>query len=218
MHIKEIFYSFQGEGPFVGYPQLFIRFYGCNIHCAYCDEPDYIQDRHNYSADQLMADIAPYLDKPIHSIAITGGEPLIQVQALQEILPRLPRPIYLETNGTLPHQLSQVKDHVTYFSVDYKTGFLDQFAAFMSELKGRKHVFVKYVMVDNFLEEDILQACQIMADIDPTMPFIIQPVTPFADITYKASPERIHTGFELASRYLTDVRIIPQTHKFIGVR
>ena len=35
--INEIFSSIQGEGPIVGYKQLFIRFCGCNLHCDYCD-------------------------------------------------------------------------------------------------------------------------------------------------------------------------------------
>ena len=35
--IKEVFTSIQGEGPFVGYKQLFVRFCGCNLSCKYCD-------------------------------------------------------------------------------------------------------------------------------------------------------------------------------------
>ena len=35
--IKEIFESIQGEGPYVGYKQLFIRFCNCNLKCNYCD-------------------------------------------------------------------------------------------------------------------------------------------------------------------------------------
>ena len=35
--INEIFSSIQGEGPVVGYKQLFIRFCGCNLNCNYCD-------------------------------------------------------------------------------------------------------------------------------------------------------------------------------------
>ena len=35
--IAEIFDSIQGEGPYIGYRQLFIRFCGCNLLCDYCD-------------------------------------------------------------------------------------------------------------------------------------------------------------------------------------
>ena len=37
VRVKELFTSIQGEGPFIGYKQLFIRFCGCNLTCSYCD-------------------------------------------------------------------------------------------------------------------------------------------------------------------------------------
>jgi len=36
LKINEIFHSLQGEGPFSGYPALFIRFAGCNLKCPFC--------------------------------------------------------------------------------------------------------------------------------------------------------------------------------------
>jgi 7-carboxy-7-deazaguanine synthase len=30
----------QGEGPYVGVRQLFVRFYGCHRRCVYCDSPE----------------------------------------------------------------------------------------------------------------------------------------------------------------------------------
>ena len=41
--IKEIFKSIQGEGPYIGYEQLFVRFCKCNLKCGYCDT-DFLAD------------------------------------------------------------------------------------------------------------------------------------------------------------------------------
>ena len=39
MKISDIFYSLQGEGYNAGRAAIFIRFFGCNLACEFCDEP-----------------------------------------------------------------------------------------------------------------------------------------------------------------------------------
>ena len=70
--INEIFSSIQGEGPVVGYKQLFIRFCGCNLNCAYCDTEFDIGKE--YSPQELFKKISTEYDlKTFHSISLTGG-------------------------------------------------------------------------------------------------------------------------------------------------
>ena len=117
-NIKEIFASIQGEGPYIGYKQLFVRFCGCNLNCNYCDTEFGASESEKYSADELANIIKENLD--CHSVSLTGGEPLLNVKFLKEFLPKCELPIYLETNGTLYGELAEVIDFVTYVSADIK--------------------------------------------------------------------------------------------------
>ena len=226
MLIKDIFYSFQGEGPFVGYPQVFIRFFGCNIHCAYCDEPDLPEQKKHLSVADVQAALAVFEGKPIHSISLTGGEPLLHVSSIKILAPYLKQALYLESNALLPSALDEVKSLFTYFSMDYKSGYAKAFAESMLILKRFEettskeiHIFVKYVMVPNYNRKDIIEITTILSDLNWThLPFVIQPVTPYGNIQNSPSAEEIEEAYISASRVLCDVRIIPQTHKMIGLK
>ena len=120
--VKEIFYSIQGEGYYVGRPAVFCRFAGCNLwsgkeedrkdsFCKFCDT-DFVgfdgQEGGKYeSATQLAKRIRqfwPQADmksaKPF--VVCTGGEPLLQLDAaLITALHDEGLEIAVETNGTI---------------------------------------------------------------------------------------------------------------------
>jgi 7-carboxy-7-deazaguanine synthase len=130
-----MFVSVQGEGPYVGYRQLFVRFPKCNLNCIYCDTPkDWENDKKCYvekapgsgefteidnplSVAQVMDIIAA--QKRIHSVSLTGGEPLLYAPFIKE-LKGARAPLYLESNMTLPDGAKEVKDVVRYVSGDFK--------------------------------------------------------------------------------------------------
>lgn len=111
--INEIFYSIQGEGALVGTPAVFVRFAGCNLWdgteghreaaiCSFCDT-DF-----RSSTPMTASEIATKVNKHYSGgqrplVILTGGEPLLQVDAaLVETLRRIPVSVALETNGTRP--------------------------------------------------------------------------------------------------------------------
>ena len=113
--IKEIFTSIQGEGPYIGYRQLFIRFCGCNLNCSYCDTDFNAENTKEYSVEELINICKQNLD--CHSVSLTGGEPLLNLEFLKEFIPRSPLPVYLETNGTLHENLKEICKLFSLYSI-----------------------------------------------------------------------------------------------------
>ena len=78
MKIVEKFISIDGEGPTAGGLSVFIRFAGCNLHCAWCDTC-YAQKEYSYTEDLTVSEIVDYVRSTgVKHVTITGGEPLLQ--------------------------------------------------------------------------------------------------------------------------------------------
>jgi len=87
--IVDYFRTIQGEGPFAGFPAVFIRMAGCNLKCPGCDT-NYTHGRDTVSAIALTEELVPLLAKtPRAVIVITGGEPFRQPAALNELMLQL---------------------------------------------------------------------------------------------------------------------------------
>lgn len=99
LKISEIFYSIQGESSYAGYPCVFIRLAGCNLHCSYCDT-EYARQSGTYmTIEDVVNEVRSY---GIDLAEITGGEPLLQrgVSLLVTQLQQSGCTVLLETNGT----------------------------------------------------------------------------------------------------------------------
>jgi 7-carboxy-7-deazaguanine synthase len=101
MQIADIFVSLQGEGKNQGRPCLFIRLAGCNLDCSWCDTKESRSGGISMSMDTVLEQI--WRVNPTY-VCITGGEPLLQADALELLLASLHRrgtEIDIETNGTI---------------------------------------------------------------------------------------------------------------------
>jgi 7-carboxy-7-deazaguanine synthase len=99
MKINEIFYSIQGEGKWIGRPNIFIRTAGCNLRCKYCDTTYAYESGKEMGINQILVSIKKY---PCKYVCITGGEPLLQSD-ITELIEKLQKEKYkicLETNGS----------------------------------------------------------------------------------------------------------------------
>lgn len=96
--VNDIFYSLQGEGRNTGRAAIFIRFAGCNLKCPFCDT-DFAQYE-EMSDEDILNRIKSY---PSHFVALTGGEPSLQVdRQLVDLLHKHGYELAMETNGTHP--------------------------------------------------------------------------------------------------------------------
>lgn len=224
--ISEIFSSVQGEGIYAGQSQVFVRFAGCNLECAYCDTDTSLFKE--VSKRECMSRIFS-LDGRLNlnrTISFTGGEPLLQIDFLKDIFPECKKRsyrIYLETNGTLFENLLKVIQFVDVVAMDIKLptatkreGLWQAHKKFLY-IACSKEVFVKIVITDETGLADFKEAIALVRDIGMDIPFVIQPVTKIKDICPPAA-KKILEFLKLAHNELSDVRVIPQIHKFIGVR
>lgn len=125
MKIVELFSSIEGEGIRAGYLCTFIRKFGCNLNCSYCDSR-YACEGNEYtemSVEEIIAKVKEY-GNPF--VTITGGEPLcgdkqylMELQQLIEELVNLEYFINIETNGSyLPPE--ELKPYPIFYTFDYK--------------------------------------------------------------------------------------------------
>lgn len=127
--------------------------------------------------------------------------------------------IYLETNGILSSHLSEVIDLIDIIGMDIKlpsvAGVKPVWELHREFLKiaSKKEVFVKVVVSRNVTDDNIIQAVSLVSSINPAIPFIIQPRTPL-----DMNADDLLRLQETASRKLSEVRVIPQVHKFLNLK
>lgn len=217
VRVKEIFTSIQGEGPYVGYKQLFIRLCGCNLNCSYCDTEFGANDSNEYSTEELI-DICNS-NSDCHSISLTGGEPLLHSDFIKEFGNKCELPLYLETNGTLAEKLSEVIDYITYISSDIKLPSTTGLKPLWEEheeffrIASQKELFGKVVFDKNINDFEIHKITHLCKKYDTQL--ILQPMmlgkTPSVDSDF------MQEVLDKCLKVHKNTRLIPQVHKFIDV-
>ncbi len=221
--IAEIFDSIQGEGSYIGYRQLFIRFCGCNLLCDYCDTE--FDKGEQYSVESLLEKVKTFNLQAMHSVSLTGGEPLLHYEFLREFLPELKKlnlKIYLETNGTLPKPLESVINYIDIISMDFKldsSAKIGDVYAMHDEflniaVQNQKDTFAKLVFDDNIKDYELNECLSLAKKYN--IQIILQPK--MDKNTIKVSHEKIMETFNYCSENYHQTRLIGQVHKFFDIR
>jgi 7-carboxy-7-deazaguanine synthase len=252
--LVEIFASIQGEGPEVGRKTIFVRFGGCDLRCRWCDSPGtwrptvrcrieeeigsgvFVERANPIALDEILAIVERLDARPSCWISLTGGEPLLQpeaIEALARALAARGRRVYLETHGLHANALARCVEAVELVSMDWKLAsdvaygpgidplpgrdFHDAHAEFLRVARRARRVYVKVVVTPSTRDEELDEMLTRIEAIDRTIPLVIQPVTPRGGVSVMPSPAQCLAWLERAERRLADVRVIPQTHPIYGV-
>lgn len=243
-NIVEIFSSIQGEGPYIGFRQIFVRFSQCNLTCDYCDTDFQAKEyckvearagsgmfkniKNPVTIEQLIHKVEELSCFNHHSISLTGGEPLLGDEYIYNFLDMLKKTtkikVYLETNGTLTNQLEKIIEFVDIVSMDFKlessTKILtpwDKHNEFIKISQAHnKEIFAKVAITKNITTNELEKTVEIIKTQRSEIPVIIQPVES-EDLKIIPDPAFLMKTQEYLLKKITDVRIIPQTHKYLEV-
>ena len=259
LNLCEIYWSVQGEGTHVGVPSVFVRFGECDLRCAWCDSPETwlpakrcrievepgsgrFEEHPNPTPVLRAAQEVERLQGPGGGlISITGGEPLLQPEALVAFVETLrsrsatAHSFLLETHGLATDALERVAGCVDIISMDWKLvsdvrrasdprhgeapSFDDEHERFLMCAVAQRNaaVYVKVVVTRATREEELATVCTRVAARAARTPLILQPVTPSGTVRSAPSAEEMLQWLRFCRDRLPDVRVIPQTHKSLGV-
>jgi len=226
-YIKEIFFSYQGEGIYYLQPQIFVRFCGCNLECDYCDEAEIIKlnERYKRNLYSVLNRIKNLSKKhKTKTICITGGEPLLQLEFLLDLLKNLKKnnyKTYLETNASLIENFKYVIKYIDVISVDFKfpssckNDLFSKHKEFLKLCKKfKKDFFVKFILTNKTKDYEIKKSVNIIKSIDRKIKVVLQPVTPIRNI-FLPKPIKIFLWFDYIKKKLYNIYLIPQLHKLV---
>ncbi|MFT5443238.1 MAG: 7-carboxy-7-deazaguanine synthase [Myxococcota bacterium] len=248
LNLVEIFASAQGEGPYVGASTIFVRLGGCDLRCSWCDSPgtwlpskrwrletgpgtgDFVTADNPSAVSDVEAALARLNSPSYRFVSVTGGEPLLQADAVvaigESIAGTGPR-LLLETHGLAVEGMRRAAPAVDVVSMDWKLAkdvrraevsaddpdFDTQHEAFLAAALEHCEVYVKVVVTVETDADELEQVAGRIHAIAPDVPLILQPVTPMAKVLNSPGADLMLPLMRACESKLRDVRVIPQTHR-----
>jgi 7-carboxy-7-deazaguanine synthase len=220
--INEIFLSVQGEGVHVGERTVFVRFYGCPLRCIWCDQPEALAHTgvgrfETLRPEAVLARVRAH--SAVRRVCLTGGEPVIApTEPLLWLLGELRAAGYwssIETSGIrVVEPLLPAIDFWTVapkgrsartFEGDPVAAQLPSVRRLTEALGGRLQL--KFVIQTR---DDVEDSVRLLDGLGYRGPLVLQPEHERGD------GRRIFEWWPW-DRY-PEARLIPQTHKAVGLR
>jgi len=225
--IFEIFTSIEGEGILYGTKTLFVRLAGCPYTCFYCDTLDALplDSGKEYSITEACDLIDNNLQDNTYKGNFTGGEPLIQYEAVNELAKHVKArgiPTYLESACFDSKKFLYVLPSIDFVKIEFKTidsEFIDEkhypnlikntLECLKAATEAKKTTYIKIVVSSktelSSFKELLDQIIKIISKEDISG-FIIHPTTRLS-----APPlEQLLVFYDKVYPYYEEVRVVPQ--------
>lgn len=233
VRLFEIFTSVEGEGILFGTKTMFVRLAGCPFTCFYCDTLDALplDSGDEYELEDACNLIDKNLEKNTYKVNFTGGEPLVQTEAVLEMAKHVRSrniPTYLESSCYDSEKFSKVIPFIDYIKIEFKTPeakFVDAnhyskliknaLECLKISVDSKKVTYIKIVVsqkTDLGDFKELLDKIFSIVSKKDLAGFIIQPTYGIAE----PSLEKLLKFYDLVFPFYKEIRIVPQLHKFIG--
>ncbi|MFC5451671.1 7-carboxy-7-deazaguanine synthase QueE [Paenibacillus aestuarii] len=209
----EIFETVEGEGTRAGFPTIFVRLFGCNLRCTWCDTKySYppAEAENVLTIAEIVSEVSKYRSR---HICLTGGEPLLygdKSLALVEALAALEQvdDLHIETNGAidLAPFVSRIASPKVRYIMDFKLPDSGEMGQMVMSNLGllRKQDELKFVIGS---DEDFRTAVEVLAK-HPTK------ALPMFSPVWETMPPRKLVELMLQAG-LSGVKLNMQLHKII---
>ena len=234
--VSEIFTSIEGEGIFVGKKTLFIRFSGCHLKCRWCDTKYALplDSGTEYQIDEIEDLIIRELQPFTYKVNFTGGEPLLQTDAVIKLADFIKKQTnlktYIESSCFDSELFSKVLPYIDICKIEFKTDdskvvenevydslLLNEIKCLELAVESNKTTYIKIVLTNSTnLESFKNLVYNISKKIKPSdiLGFIIQP----SHGVDQPTVNKLLDTYDIVQPMFPEVRIIPQLHKEIGAR
>ncbi|MGD8707966.1 MAG: 7-carboxy-7-deazaguanine synthase QueE [Nitrosopumilaceae archaeon] len=233
VRLFEIFTSVEGEGILYGTKTLFVRLAGCPFTCFYCDTKESLplDSGTEYDIDEACKLIDSNLKSQTYKVNFTGGDPLVQYQAVAELAKHVQSkkiPTYLESSCFDSKKFEYVLPFIDIVKIEFKTKdseFVDSkhyeklientMDCLKSSVSSKKITYIKIVVSSKTNLNDFSDlATSIFNSIlkNQIDGFVIQPTYGIAEPPL----DLLLKMYDIVYPFYNEVKVVPQLHKFIG--
>lgn len=215
--ISEYFVSYQGEGARVGTPTVFLRVFGCNLQCEWCDTK-YARTGKPFSNPTVRELMSILFElgiskNSVYDLCITGGEPLLYIPALESLLKYLRGTNYplervcIQTNGTVALPRESIISQ-TYLAVSPKP----------PEYRVRVNPSELKLIIPE--DTDTAEFIDLIVELSvkyPNTPLYLQPVSVGGRVSARALRNAVNLIRMLDFRQKhSKIAVLPQVHRLLG--